>query len=134
MYSLAITQGLRPTAAGTEFASMKYVRRRPWRTSSILQGYFLELDCRGGYMLGCLVSAFLRNVEYSDVASCPLASMSTSQDCTYIATCLRSYDTYLAFHEDPSLNLITRRWVSEVNFYVLSTLLLVSYHDNAEII
>ena len=89
-------------------------------------------------MLGFLVSAFLRNVEreveYSDVASCPLASTSTSQDCTYIATCLRSYDTYLAFHEDPSLNLITRRWVSEVNFYVLSTLLLVSYHDNAEII
>ena len=57
-------------------------------------------------MLGFLVSAFLRNVEreveYSDVATCPLASMSTSQECTYIATCLRSYDTYLAFPEDPS--------------------------------
>jgi len=33
VYSLAMTQGLRPTAAGTEFAGMKYV------------GYFPELDC-----------------------------------------------------------------------------------------
>ena len=59
-----------------------------------------------GYMMGFHVLSFLRNiereVEYSDGASCPLASTSTSQDCTYIATCLRSYDTYLAFPEDPS--------------------------------
>jgi len=51
-----------------------------------------------------------REVEYSDVASCPLAWTSTSQDCTNIATCLRSYDTYLAFPEGPSLKVIARQY------------------------